>query len=121
MAVNQDFTWNQGEDFGFNVTYAVDGVAVDLTDYEARMDIAGFGPTGGYTNPLLTLDSDTEGAEITLDENGKIAVRIDRDDTLRLNGVAFAYDLFLRNKADDKQTLLMFGTITMRRAVTKWV
>jgi hypothetical protein len=128
MAVAEhNFEWYQGHDLSFDVFYAVDGEAQDLTGYKARMDIAPFGSDGSFGTPVLTLNSDdADGpSEMTLDDNGKITVNLDRSHTIdELNVgtgtvLVFAYDLFLR-KPDGKQLPIMRGTITLQRAVTVW-
>ena len=130
MAEQRDFNWNAGEDFSFSVVYMVDGVAVDLTGAEARMDIARLNSDGSPGQVVVSLNSsDHDGLdepgegdnEITIDTNGTILVDVPRALTYsELNGGVYAYDLFIRT-ADGKQTLLTFGTITVRKAVTTWL
>lgn len=127
MTVREEsFEWNQGEDFEFTITYAIDGTAVDLTGFDARMDIAPY-TAFGYGKPLLTLNSAGEETEMTLTNNGNIVVRVDRQHTYGVLGVGrdtvliYAYDLFLRERETQKQKLLLRGQIVLNRSVTQWL
>ena len=135
MVATKDFEWYQGEDLEFDVYYAIDGVAQDMTNYEVRMDIATLDSTGKAGAPLVSLNSDDfdgstdepgdEDNEISLDTNGKIHVVVSRNITLnalKANEAqnAYAYDLFLRDRATNKQRPLLRGTILLTRAVTQW-
>lgn len=135
MPATRDFNWYQGEDFTFDVYYAIDGVAQDMTGYAVRMDISRVSSSGVPGKTLVTLNSEDVSAdtdvpgeednEITLDTNGKIHVKVSREVTLdALNPaeaqVAYVYDLFLRDKATDTQRSILRGTILLTRAVTQW-
>ena len=136
MVATKDFEWYQGTDLEFDVYYAIDGVAQDMTNYEVRMDIATLDSTGKAGPALVTLNSDDvdsstdkpgeEDNEISLDTNGKIHVVVSRNITLnelKPNDAqsVYAYDLFLRDKATNKQKPLLRGNILLTRAVTQWV
>lgn len=135
MVAEKNFEWYMGEDLTFDVYYAIDGVAQDMTNYVVRMDIAAMDVTGKAGAPLVSLNSDdfdgptdkpgAEDNEIVLDTNGKIHVVVSREVTLselRANEAqnVYAYDLFLRDKATNKQRPLLRGTILLTRAVTQW-
>lgn len=136
MPANRDFTWYQGEDFTFDVYYAVDGVAQDMSNYVVRMDIAAMDTTGKTGRALVTLNSEdisadtdlagVEDNEIVLDTNGKIHIKVSRAVTLTAlkpseAQAVYGYDLFLRDKTTDTQRSLLRGTITVTRAVTQWL
>ena len=135
MPATKDFNWYQGEDLEFDVFYAIDGVAQDMTNYYVRMDIASMDSTGKAGKPLVSLNSEDfdgstdrpgeEDNEITLDTNGKIHVVVSREvtlDALKVNDAqaVYAYDLFLRDKTTNKQRPLLRGNILLTRAVTQW-
>lgn len=135
MATEMNFEWYAGNDFAFDVYYAIDGVAQDMTNYAVRMDIAALDSTGKAGRALISLNSediqsdlDTAGAgdnEITLDTNGKIHINVSREVTLSdlpLNDTknVFGYDLFLRDKVTEKQQVLLYGQILVTRSVTQW-
>jgi len=135
MPATKDFEWYQGEDLDFDVFYAIDGIAQDMTNYIVRMDIASLDNTGKAGKPLVSLNSDDfegtmdrpgeEDNEITLDTNGKIHVKVSRQVTLNVlkpneATAVYAYDLFLRDKTTNKQRPLLRGNILLTRAVTQW-
>lgn len=150
MAGQKDFTWEQGEDLEVAILYKTgtseaNAVPRDLTGYSVRMDIRATDVLGTrvYTfnsDDITDPDLDGAGDETETDtireveplgSDGMIRILVPRSLTVQggpiyelmsdpLNPVSiFAYDIFLRD-TDDKQSKILFGTITVNRSVTLW-
>lgn len=131
MAIpTHDFIWQQGEDGEISMIYKQNGVAVNLTGYELRMDVKQAG-SGTVLFTFNTADSDTGGEETSGDEvaalgaTGEIHVLVPR--TASLTGgqlfnyldAALSYDIFLRDSSE-KQKKILKGTITIEKSTTLW-
>lgn len=132
-----NYTWRQGEDLTLNIVYQVDGVPVDMTDWDVRMDIA----PQNSRDAIFSLNSiDLEGSpldetgvqdnEIITDAQGNITIIVSRELTLGTGPIAtaltgpsttFSYDIFIRNKTTNLQRYLLEGTITVKGSITKWL
>lgn len=124
-----NFIWQQGEDGEISMIYKVNGVAVNLTGYNLRMDVKA--PANGtILFTFNTTDADTGGEETSGDEAaltsaGEIHVLVPRTASLtsgQLFGyldTALNYDIFLRD-ASSKQKKILKGTITIEKSTTLW-
>lgn len=139
MVATQNFEWEQGEDLILDITYQIDGSAVDLSsDYSVRMDIApvGGGPAIFIFNSEDIPETETPAVpdgdnEVTLGSGGKIHIVVPRSLTLPNGAVGnlmsgtskvteYQYDIFLRKISSNTQKKLLKGTIKVNGSVTKW-
>lgn len=151
MAQTANFTWGQGEDLPIQLIYKEGAVGaevvIDLSSgYQLRMDIVV--PTTKeriYTfntssladvDPILVgtqPDSVIEGVLSSgASASPNINISVSRALTLpggsiyaKMTGspaiTVFAYDIFLRNVASDKQVKILTGTITVEGSNTLWL
>lgn len=96
-SVRQNFVCPQGSTFTDAVVYMENGVAVDLTNHTAKMQVR-----ETYDTPFVTLSLDnTHG--LTLGADGTIVILIPREETTNLVPKRYLYDL-----------LVTIGTTTIR-------
>lgn len=143
MAATYNYTWDQGEDLEISLVYkegpAGSPTAVNLTNYQVRMDIRSVSVAGSRTWTFNSSDisgeplADSVGVsdnEIVLGSDGSIKITVPRSLTLpggsiyplleNANSAMFVYDVFLRN-GSNKQKKIMTGAITVNRSVTLWL
>lgn len=89
-----DFTLLQGETVATPLTITSSGVAINLTSYTGRLQIAA--PTG-YSTILLTTEN--SGLVITSGVNGTIQINIASSVTEAMSPGTHSYDLFLKSPA----------------------
>lgn len=125
----KDFVWQQGEDGEINMVYKRDGLAVDLTGYNVRMDVK----ANNNDTPLFTFNTTgadtggevTSGDEATLNAQGEIHVVVPRAASLtggqlfNYLDTALNYDIFLRDD-QNRQKKILKGTITIEKSTTLW-
>ena len=134
MAGLYNFTIEQGSTVTFEITYKdSSGTPVDLTGYEAAMNIkTNFSQSPGVTN-VLTLSSsigDTytkakdlaflslSGSNLQKDlDSGSIGVYIGYDKSAEMAKDEYFYDLEITD-ADDTRTRLLQGKIKISKQVT---
>jgi hypothetical protein len=106
----------QGATFDYSLTWTAAGSAVDLTQYDARMQVR-----ESYDSPTVLL-SLTVGSGITLGGTaGTIDLLVDADDTAQLDGTPntqFIYDLELESSSGFV-TRLVEGTFSIFPEVTR--
>jgi hypothetical protein len=124
-----NFTWQQGEDGVIGLVYQVNGVPVDLTGYNVRMDVASAGTVLYVFNSsdISGTPLDVTGSadnEATLGSDGSITIVVPR--AVSLTGPLSTYlnqeldyDIFLRDPSN-KQKKILEGTITLEASITKW-
>lgn len=143
MAAIQNYSWGQGEDLQISLVYKSgpvgSEVAVDLTSYSLRMDIAG--PDGKVltvlndkaitdTDPYTAGNQSDTSYEVVTNSGGTGGILISLSRALTLPGGVFyryiqtgvedfEYDLFLRDSTG-KQKKLIQGTISISKSITQW-
>ena len=114
MSGTHNWTIEQGADWSRRVTWLVDGVAVNLTGYTARMDVR---LRHSSTDKLLALSSPSAG--ITLGGlAGTIDLVLTAAQTAALAEGLYVYDLELVSGAG-VVTRLLEGTVTVTPEVTR--
>jgi len=120
MAATVNSTIEQGATFRLPITVSTrSGVTVtpvDLTDYDARMQIR---MRYTDTDPILSLDNDTLGG-ITLTDAvaGEMQITITDVQTAALSFKTARYDLEVESLSGDT-TRLMQGIITLSKEITR--
>lgn len=90
MTANYDFTAGQGETFDRTVTWKIDGTAVNITGYTARLQIR---KTHKSTSAVVSL---TQASGLTLGGSaGTIQIVISATATAALTARRYVYDLEL--------------------------
>lgn len=138
MAVpTQDFTgalaWEQGEDQIVLLNYTDEGVVLNAETHAVRMDIAPILEGGKIGDPVIVLNSDDEEGEVEVtfgseESDNEISIRIPRSATIGPDApkmekkvAMYVYDVFLRNRDNDRQRKILQGKIAMNRSVTHWL
>jgi hypothetical protein len=102
----------QGATFDHTLTWTVDTLPVDLTDYTARLQAR-----AAYTDVATVIDiTDTTG--ITLSAAGVITITIDADATALVPAGTYRYDLELEDDTGVVTRLLM-GRMNVSAEVTR--
>jgi hypothetical protein len=102
----------QGATFDHSLTWTVNTVPVDLTDYSARMQAR-----SSYADAATVIDlTDADG--ITLGAAGAITITIPADDTALMPAGSYRYDLELEDK-DGVVTRLLMGRVNVSAEVTR--
>lgn len=133
MAAIQNFEWNQGEDLEISVTYRLEGIPVDLTGHQVRMDISRVGASEPVAS-VHTFNTDDQDAatedEVIVSSDGTILISVPRSltldggaifsDILSATEAKYNYDLFVRD-TNNKQRKLLMGEIVVKRSITRWI
>lgn len=115
MAAIHNITCEQGATFNLSITYSdPTGNTVDLTGYQARMDVR---VTPSAPAPIVRLT--TENDRIRLDgANGNISLVLSAAETANIPAAKFVYDLELVS-ASNTVTRLIQGSFTVDAEVTR--
>lgn len=107
----KSFVWKTGEP----------ATAVDLTDWQARMQVR---ESIDAEEVLISLDSEPEAnpeglaGTISLTHEGEVQLYIDHETTAKLDFESAVYDLELISPSDDVRRLVA-GKVTLSREVTR--
>jgi len=117
LPITYDIEMKQGAKWTLTLELSTDGVAKDLTDYDAKMEIR---PNENSAEVYETLSTDDGKITIT-PASGTIALVLTKSETDALNFRNAVYDLYLRdtNNLDD-DVCLIEGSVLLRRRVTQW-
>jgi hypothetical protein len=114
MAGSYDFTIEQGATFNLVMTWKIDGVAVNLTGYTARLQAR-----VDYADTTTVLSMTTAGGGITLGgAAGTITLDQTATQTTALSVGSFVYDLELVSSANFVIRLLQ-GELNISAEVTR--
>lgn len=115
MAGSFDFTIEQGATFNLAMTWEIDGVAVNLTNWtarlQARVDVED-------TETILSLTTDANGGITLGGALGTITLSRNATQTALLQTGSFVYDLELISGASTVTRLLQ-GELTISAEVTR--
>ena len=98
---SQVITWTDSED-----------VAIDLTDYTAKMQVR-----RSEASPNSSLELSTENGGISLNSSGEVSLTISSADTADISSGQYVYDLEMTT--GETTTRLIQGTFTVSAEVTK--
>jgi hypothetical protein len=107
-----NLTIEQGADWSLTMTWTIDGSAVDLTTYTARMQAR---REYKCDEAVIDIESPTN---ITLDVNGGILVELTAAETAEIPARRYVYDLELED-ANGVVTRLVEGEILVKAEVTR--
>ncbi|HEY1034629.1 MAG TPA: hypothetical protein VGE09_06580 [Pseudoxanthomonas sp.] len=107
-----------------------DGVAIDLTGYQARMQVrTKEGQFGTSTTDTLVMELTTDNGllDIPVPEDGQVLLKVAADDTLELNPdnqkkrkLVYSLDLFrIEGSAPEYVIPLVKGSVTVMGATTR--
>lgn len=99
------FSIPKGGTFDKTITYAIGGVAVNLTGYTAEMQIR----SNPSISPVVSL---TQGAGLTLGADGTIRIVIAATVTTTITTGTYQYDLFIKS-AGGTVDFILAGTFTI--------
>ncbi len=108
-----DLTIYQGATFRKRLVWTVNGTAVDLTGFTARMQIRS---SIGDSTALIEMTTENGGISITA-VDGQIDLFISSDDTASLSFNSGVYDLELNDSGE--VTRLVMGKVNLSKEVTR--
>lgn len=115
MAATSNITIDQGATFVKAYRWKVDGVAVDLTGYTAKMQVR---KKASATSEVLLEASSANGRVTITALEGRVAIKIPDEITAALDFSEAVWDLELTSPAGDVKRLVQ-GTVTLDKEVTR--
>jgi hypothetical protein len=114
-AANHDILIEQGATFRLELAWKIDGAAVDLTGYGARMQVRG---DAASESAMLSLTSSGGGGIVLGGAGGTISVTASAAQTAALVGRSGVYDLELESPGAEV-TRLVQGHVEISPQVTR--
>lgn len=113
MAVKKDLTLEKHAAFKEIITVTDDGKPVDLTGWDAALQVRAIPEA-----PLTILDLSTDSGHIEVDDLGQIGVVVPADQTGVLPAGVFVYDLVIYASRDAIR--VCEGRFRIEEGVTRW-
>jgi hypothetical protein len=107
-----NITADQGSTFKLDFTVTTDGAGWDFTSYTGRMQVRS---SVGAATTLLSLTSDDE---ITLGNDGSVAIVVDADTMAGVVAGRFVYDFEVESSGGEV-TRILEGKFTVKAEVTR--
>ncbi len=115
MPSTTDIIIKQGETFKMTITYSISGTPVNITGFDARMQLR---PSYDSLLLLANLTSEGGGGLTITGAAGKIDVVIPAEKTANITVLEGVYDLEIENPSGEV-TRLIGGKFTVSREVTR--